>query len=133
MILLKTSILLLCPIIAFQSRIREPSEWILAILVIMVIITSQLFWSNPIRNGWSHKIDSYVTKITIFIFIFYTFYKGFSTLYWKWSYIIIIFMMAFSFYLSNYYSSKKWLCDQHILSHILVHYWGLIGSLYAFF
>jgi len=132
----KTSAFLLCPIIAIWDRIREPSEHILAILVMMVVITSQIFWSNPIRGSRSHRIDSYMTKFAILVFIFYTFARklgsGFSIFWWKFSYMIVIGMMAVAFWISNHYSLKGWNSREHILAHSMVHYWGLIGSLYAF-
>jgi len=131
-LLQKTSALLLCPIIALSNQIREPKNEVLTLLVIAVVITSQQFWSNPIKGSKSHRIDSYVTKAAILIFIFYTFSRGFSTFWWELSYMTVIGMMAIAFWISNRESSRNWNSREHILAHSMVHYWGLIGSLYAF-
>lgn len=126
----KTSAFLLCPIIAFYNHIRELH--VFSLLIIIVVITSQFFWSNPIKGSRSHRIDSYMTKMTILIFIFYTFGRGFSTFWWKLSYITIIIMMIIAVWISNHYSNIGWNNSEHILAHTMVHYWGLVGSLYAF-
>ena len=72
-LLQKTSTFLLCPMIGSLGRLREPIEHVLVFLLIMVTITSQIFWSNPIKGSRSHRIDSYVTKFAILVFIYYTF------------------------------------------------------------
>jgi hypothetical protein len=131
-LLQKTSAFLLCPIIAFFGRVREPIDEVLAFLVILVVITSQFLWTGPIKGSRSHRIDSYVTKTAILIFISITFERGFSNIWWEMSYMTVIGMMALAFWLSNHYSSIEWNSREHILSHSMVHYWGLIGSLYAF-
>ena len=131
-LLQKTSTFLLCPMIGSLGRLREPIEHVLVFLLIMVTITSQIFWSNPIKGSRSHRIDSYVTKFAILVFIYYTFLRGFSTFWWKLSYMTVIIMMAAVFWLSNHESSYRWNSREHILAHSMVHYWGLVGSLYAF-
>jgi hypothetical protein len=120
-LLQKTSAFLLCPIIAISNKIREPIEHVLTFLIFAVVLTSQFFWSNPIRGAKSHRIDSYVTKFAIMVFIFYTFSRGFSNIWWKISYMTVIVMMAAAFWLSN----RESLRNCHIV--------GVVGSLYALF
>jgi hypothetical protein len=108
-------------------------ECILAFLLLCIILTSQLFWYNPIRYSIVHRIDAVLAKITIFSFMAYTLITKLpNTNVYFFSYILLLcllFCMAIS---SEYYSQKEWLSVQHIVSHGLLHICSFIGTFYAF-
>jgi hypothetical protein len=69
-----TILLLIIPICYFLFFIKDKPyiEYILIIFLIIIIILSQLFWSNPIKNSQIHKIDAIIAKIVIILFMVYT-------------------------------------------------------------
>ena len=108
-------------------------EFFLSTSLLVAFIFSQLFWSNPLKNSFIHKLDAIFAKLSIVYFIFYTItYKKLST-YLFYSYIIFILAVFFSFYMSHYYSSKKWCCNEHIMFHGIGHICCFIACLYAFY
>jgi hypothetical protein len=126
-----TILLLIISILYFKFNLQEKKEtpffeYILALLLI-IIIFSQIFWNNPIKNSIMHKIDAITAKIGILSFIFYTLIYKFKT-----SYLLVLLGLCISFYFSNKYSTQEWCCDKHILCHGLLHIYCFIGSLYAF-
>jgi hypothetical protein len=115
----------------FNSK-KNIGENILAILIILIIITSQLFWHNPIHKSNIHIIDAYIAKITIISFIIYIlFYKKLSYFH-LFIFIILLIIMFYTFYLSDYYSNKNWCCQNHLLYHGIAHIFCFLLSIYAF-
>jgi len=102
-------------------------EYILALFLVIVIIFSILFWSNPIKKSKIHKIDSIIAKIVILSFIIYTLLYKF-----KFSFLLVLLASAISFYFSNYYSKQEWLSDRHLFYHGLFHIFCFIATLYTF-
>ena len=104
------------------------NECVLAACLVFVYICSTLFWCNPIQHSQIHKIDAIVAKIAIIAFALYTFlYKGVYV-----SYCFLFLGMLVTAYLSHYYSDKQWCCENHILSHGLLHTNCFLASFYAF-
>jgi hypothetical protein len=108
-------------------------EWILAVLLSLIIICSQLFWSNPIQHSLIHRIDAIVAKVSIVCFFIYImFFKRHP---W-WGCLTAGFIMvciATSFYLSNHFSTIEWCSEEHIMFHGLMHIFCYIGTFYAFY
>lgn len=109
-------------------------EYFLSILLVLVIICSQLFWSNPVRYSLCHIIDSTIAKITMITFIGYTLlYKSYnisSTCLIQ--YIILVVLTLSSLVFSHIYSSQDWCCFRHVLFHAIAHILGFASTLYAF-
>lgn len=127
-----TSSLLIIPILYFLFKIQylnenSKIEFALALLLILTIIFSQLFWNNPIKDSFIHKMDAIIAKIAIISFTLYTFVYKFH-----FSYLFILLVICISFYFSNKYSNKQWCCDEHLFYHGLLHIICFIGTFYAF-
>jgi hypothetical protein len=115
----------------FYSRKNIP-EITLAILVLIAFIFSQLFWNNPIQYSYIHKIDAFIAKIAILLFICYTlFYKRLGNIL-LYTYLCFIAFMIYFFYLSDYFSKNEWCCSSHLFYHGLSHLCCGVASLYAF-
>ncbi len=108
-------------------------ECILAALLISVLITSQLFWYNPIRYSLLHRIDACIAKITILCFIIYTFLTKLQDNIHLFFYILLLLVLFSMAILSEYYSQKEWLSTHHILFHGLLHICSFIGTFFAFY
>ena len=127
-----TSFLLIISILyfLFNQNLKETPklEYVLALLLTLTVIFSQIFWNNPIKNSKIHKIDAIIAKTTIFSFIIYILIYKF-----KLSFIFFILAMYISFCFSDKYSNQEWCCNDHIFWHGLLHIICFICSLYAFY
>jgi hypothetical protein len=126
-----TNLLLSISFFYFVFNIHEETpfiEYVLASFLIITIIFSQLFWNNPIKKSFIHKIDAIIAKTVIITFIVYTLIYKF-----KFSFLLILLAIAISFYFSNYYSNKEWCCNKHIFYHGLLHIFCFIATFYTFF
>lgn len=127
-----TSLLLIVSVFYFlfnKQEVKKPFlEYLLASFLIIVIIFSQFFWNNPIKQSNIHKIDAIIAKIVSFSFILYTLLYKF-----KISYLLLLLIIVISFYLSNYYSTQEWCCNEHIFWHGSLHIFGFISTFYTFF
>lgn len=101
-------------------------------LTITAILCNQLFWHNPVRYNFYHKIDGIVAKITFFYFLGYTHYKQTLSINQFFEYYFIIFMMGLTFYISNYYSSRNWCSYNHLYIHMVFHLFSSFGMVYAY-
>jgi hypothetical protein len=107
-------------------------EIILAGLLIITIIISQLFWNNPVKYSTIHKIDGIVAKMSLVLFIGYiAIYKKMDTIFFYLS-LIMINWTIFYFLLSDFYSRKQWCCNNHILYHGMSHIFCVVASIFAF-
>ena len=123
-----TNLLLILTILYFfQYSKKTFIEYILVLFLISVIITSQLFWNDPIKGSMMHQIDAIIAKLVIIILIVYT-------LIYKFRVSLLIFLVAVfvSFYFSNYYSNQEWCGDNHIFWHAMGHVSCFISTLYTF-
>jgi len=107
-------------------------ENILAGWIMIIFITSILFWRNPVRNSTIHEIDSIVSRIVILIFIVYTLFFKRLRLLFLVTYLLFVFLAFITSKLSDKASSKHWCGKDHILYHGLFHICCSIGALYAF-
>jgi hypothetical protein len=107
---------------------KNTYETLLALMLILTVILSYFFWSDPVIGSDINIYDAVVAKLTLFLFISYTLWKrGFT-----WQYISILFLIGISFYYSDYYSSIQWCCTEHIHSHGVFHVLCTIGTFFAF-
>ena len=123
-----TNLLLILSIFYFVLYAKKTTiEYIIVFFLILVIITSQLFWNNPIKGSIIHYIDSIIAKIVIIGLIFYTLIYKF-----RFSVLFVLMAIAVSFYFSNYYSNQEWCGDDHLFWHGLGHIYCFIATLYTF-
>jgi len=105
----------------------HPIEYLLAFLLLLVMICSQLFWNNPIKGSIIHKIDALVAKSTIVCFVSYViFYK------FKLSFLVCILALVLSFCVSHYFAMKEWCCNEHLFCHGCLHLISFFSTFYAF-
>ena len=128
-----TSGLFIIPlIIYFFSNYKILEKNILAFVLCICFILSQLFWYNPVRDSFIHKMDARVAKLNAFLFISYTlFYKKLSG-FVLFLYLLLGVLTIYAFYRSNYYSCKEWCCDEHLFNHGLIHIAAFFSILFAF-
>jgi len=108
-------------------------ECVLAVILVLIMICSQLFWSNPIQHSLIHKIDAIVAKVGLTCFILYIALFKKKTWLGVISAIFIVICIADTFYLSNYFSTIEWACEEHILFHGMMHLFCYIGTFFAFY
>jgi len=102
-------------------------EYLLAFLLLLVMILSQLFWKNPIKGSFIHKLDALVAKGTISCFILYVIFYKFNI-----SFFIFLFALIISFCCSHYFAIKEWCCNKHLFCHGILHISCFFASFYAF-
>lgn len=95
------------------------------------ICCSLLFWTNPIKQNFYHKIDGLVAKITYGSFLYNTIIKLYDTKYF-YEYCLINALVILLFLISNYYS-KNWCGSHHVFFHTMFHIVGMISTIYAYF
>ena len=123
-----TNLLLVLSIFYFFQRSKKPFiEYIFVLGIIIVIITSQLFWTTPVKGSTIHIIDAVVAKIVIAALILYTLVYKF-----RFSFLFVLLALTISFYFSNYYSNEEWCSDEHLYYHGCGHIFCFIATLYTF-
>jgi hypothetical protein len=131
MILLQLSaVTFLIPVAYFL--LYTAKKYALATALIVVCVSSQLFWRNPVENSTTHCIDALIAKITIFGFILYTVSYTLCTIHRIISYAAIMVITGITALVGDRYSSNKWCSSGHIYSHAMLHLFGTMGAMYAF-
>jgi len=98
----------------------------------VAIMTSQWFWSNPVRGSMAHKVDKLVSKTSIMMFIFYTiFLKGLPRRMLRMYFLLVLIFFGFAS-ASHYYSSKEWCSKKHLICHGGSHLVGFVSVFYTF-
>jgi tryptophan-rich sensory protein len=133
MILLYTNLLLTFALLYFYfNAVKNYAERILALLLVSVSISSQIFWRNPIKGTTIHTIDAIIAKVCILSFIFYTILFKLQTDDLALIYAILLAFIAVAAGFSSYYSSKTWCSPSHLYSHAFLHYFCFIATFFAF-
>lgn len=128
-----TSLFLLFPIIIFIYNYKNNiCETILALLLLINIILSFLFWTNPIEKSLIHFYDGIFAKISFILFSFYILFIKDIGYRIKLTFFIILLLSSIMFYYSNKKSKKKWCSKQHLICHSFFHFFISIGSCIAF-
>jgi Zn-dependent protease with chaperone function len=63
------------------NDLQSNIEYVLALLLIVTIVFSQMFWNNPIKNSKIHKMDAIIAKIVMLSFAIYTIKYKFKIFY----------------------------------------------------
>jgi hypothetical protein len=133
MILLYTNLLLIFALLYFYfNAVKNYAEYVLAFLLVLVIISSQIFWRNPLRGTSIHKLDAMIAKVCILSFIFYTILFKLHTDELAVLYAILLACILTAAWFSSYYSSKTWCSPSHLYSHAFLHYFCFIATFFAF-
>jgi len=128
-----TSGLLLIPYFYYIFKQNKNTiENLLCILLLTVIFFSQLFWNYPVKKSSIHMIDMYIAKTTILCFLIYTLFFKKNIKHLIISYVFLLLVTAFTFYKSDYHSSKLWCSTEHLYYHGISHLLCVLTSFYAF-
>jgi hypothetical protein len=119
-------------IIYFLSNDKNLEKNILAAVLFLCLLLSQLFWYNPLRGSLIHKMDTIVAKLTAFLITIYILFYKKTSGYILFLYLLLGIFTTYAVYKSHYYSTKEWCCDDHLFNHSLIHIAGLFVILYIF-
>ncbi len=113
---------------------KRQNEWenYLIGLVSVNFILSVMFWMNPVKQSWIHRIDAIYAKISLLAFTLYImFIKSISSRR-KLAYTIALSFVVIMAFFSDEFSKKEWLCRDHVMSHFAFHVFASVGTLFAF-
>ena len=128
-----TTLFLLFPIIIFIYNYKNNiCETILALLLLINIILSFLFWINPIEKSLIHFYDGIFAKISFILFSFYILFIKDIEYKIKLIFFIILLLSSIIFYYSNKNSKKNWCSKEHLICHSIFHILIRIGCSIAF-
>ena len=129
LLLVSSSLLAIPPLIGTFSG---PIEFVIQLAMMLIVVTSLVFWSNPVRETFNSRFDSRLVKTTIiFTCVYALFFKGLPEQQRNFLITIIVFL-AFSFYKSSKASNIQWCSDDHLVCHWFVHIFGIIGAICIF-
>ena len=105
-----------------------PLPPLLITVSVLATFVSFFFWFHPhtFRNGWIHKMDAFMARVTIVIFVLYNMITGGNTGFWMSCFTMFVF-----FYLSNHFSTIEWCSCLHILSHVCAHIYAGLGIFFT--
>jgi hypothetical protein len=130
-----TSALLLIPYFYYILKEKENKNTIenmLCMLLLLVVFFSQLFWNYPIKKSAIHIIDAYIAKTAILCFFIYTLFFKKNIKQLIIIYIFLILLTSYTFYKSNYHSSRLWCSNEHLFFHGSSHLLCVLTSFFAF-
>lgn len=126
-----TSNLWLLPFIYIY--IRKPNNistgfFVLLALVVLTILSSYLFWYNPVKNSIYHKIDAIMARTAIVSFLLYNkWYRGPTILFTASAICSLVF-----FGLSHYQYLNEQCSHLHVFSHTMAHIFAAFAILFTF-
>ena len=131
--LLFSSLFALLPLAFFYLKAHKNKyESRLAGLLVINLVLSLLFWSNPVKKGLIHKIDAFFARASIIWFIIYIiFFKKISIIY-KAIFLILFLIGMLMFYYSSKESSKSWCSKNHSMCHMFFHLFIFLAACFAF-
>ena len=134
-LLILSSLSLLYPLHSYykkEDKTDEFEKWI-AILLLTVVITSVIHWSNPIRYTLIHKLDMFLTKFLLILLPLYIFYYKKNVTSKDKELSIVLCILGLIFYnISNKYSSENYQTTNHVIPHVAFHIISAIGAKLAF-
>jgi hypothetical protein len=101
-------------------------------LVSINFILSLMFWMNPVKQSWIHRIDAAFAKISLLMFTTYIMFIKSVGSRRKFAYTIALSFVAIMAFFSNIFSRQEWLCHEHVMSHFAFHVFASTGTLFAF-
>ena len=127
-----TSLFLLLPALYFffngqNARDKPWFEYILVALIVIIVTFSQFFWNHPTKHSPIHKMDAMTAKISFVLFSGYIILRKF-----KFSFLPFVSIIFTCFYLSDFYSSREWCSEKHLIWHALFHFFCACAAFYAF-
>lgn len=131
--LLMSSLFVLIPLLFFYVKTDKNNyEYILATLLVLNMILSLLFWSNPIKNGLIHTIDAFFARVSLICFIIYFVFLKENTTLQKMNCFILLLMGIIMFLYGNNESCKNWCSKNHTNCHMCFHLFVYLSASYAF-
>ena len=131
--LLFSSLFVLLPLSFFYFKEDKNNyEYFLALLLIINLILSLLFWSNPIKQGLIHKIDAFFARVSLICFILYIIFLKNTTNSCKTIFLIISSIGIAMFLYGDKESSKDWCSKNHTNCHMFFHTFAFIAACCAF-
>jgi hypothetical protein len=130
MLLLTSSSLLVIP--PLVGNFVGPIEQTIQLAMFLIVMTSLVHWNNPVRGTFNSRFDSRLVKSTIiFACVYALFFKGLPE---QQRNLLIFFIvcLAFSFYKGSQASNIQWCSDDHLVIHLFVHIFGIMGALTIF-
>jgi hypothetical protein len=110
----------------------NPYELFLSVLLLFNFALSVMFWHNPIKRSFVHRIDGYLAKLMVGLtFIYVAFIKEIECFY-KYIFYGVCLLFILMARLSNIFSRKEWRSRTHIFYHFLMHLSGIFGFFIAF-
>ena len=101
-------------------------------LVSINFILSVMFWMNPVKQSWIHRIDAAFAKVSLLMFTTYIMFIKSVSSRRKFAYIIALSFVAIMAFFSDVFSKQEWLCHEHVMSHFAFHVFASTGTLFAF-
>jgi hypothetical protein len=127
-----TTLFLFFPIIVFlYNKNKNILETGLALLLIINIILSFLFWMNPIEKSLIHVYDGIFAKISFVLFTIYILFIKDIDYKIKLISVILLLLTSIMFYYSTL-KSKNWCSKQHLVCHSIFHFLSSVGCSIAF-
>lgn len=127
-----TTLFLLFPIIVFTYNDKNNFlETILALLLLINIGLSVLFWINPIEKSPMHFYDGIFAKVSYIVFPIYILCVKEIENKMKLLFLLVFFLSLVIFYYSNKYS-KNWCSKEHLICHSMFHFLISAGCSIAF-
>jgi len=116
------TILILC-IPIYELVAPTPLECGFIYLILQTVFLSILFWWNPVRDSWMHRVDAWNAKFVIAVGVIYT--LGFKELpiYDQIIYLALCAILAWTFYQSDRHSIS-WCSHLHLIYHAFLHFVG---------
>jgi hypothetical protein len=125
--------LLWIPFIVYWINTEKNNyENVLALLLFVNIILTNLFWTNPIKNSYIHKYDSIAARLSYIAFPIYILFIKNIGYEMKLLFLIVLLSSLFMIYHSDICSKGEWCSQEHIKCHTIFHLMSSIGSSIAF-
>jgi hypothetical protein len=107
-------------------------ELSLTSLLVINVILSILFWSEPIKGSSVHYYDAIFARISLVLFSLYIWFVKKTTTMIRATYTLVLSASLLFIYFSNVFSQKKWCSSNHIICHFMFHVFISIGTIFAF-
>jgi len=128
-----TTLFLLFPIYFFlYNKNKTIEETVLALLLLMNIIISFLFWTISTENSLIHFYDGIIAKISYISFSIYILFIKVITYKIKLIFLIILCLSSVMFFYSDIHSKKNWCSKEHLICHSIFHLLISVGCCIAF-
>lgn len=98
--------------------------------ILLVFLSSQLFWSNPVKSCLFHKIDAFLVRLLGLNIILnsYLIFKKSMKRFILFLLTLILFILIILY--SDYYSYLNWCHNKHIYIHSFVHLYGFLVMMF---